>query len=203
MPIRVTAQRDVIQRCAGGGISNPQGLPVTFYLENVNDDTTGDDFCRPGQRVFARQIDIEYGQGQPDRQQRRRALDLRLQDREHGGDPLHGQERRVRSKSWAATATRPTAPPPDRQNPLLRNDGGRVSATLFTNLGGPFVNAVVETRGGDDDDRPEHRLSPARLRLPHRLRHPAVRRRFTLRVSVKASPSERTILGAYSMTAST
>ena len=39
-------------------------------------------------------------------------------------------------------------PPPDRQNPLLLNDGGRVSATLFTNLGGPFVRAVVETRGG-------------------------------------------------------
>ena len=39
-------------------------------------------------------------------------------------------------------------PPPDRQNPLLLNDGGRVSATLFTNLGGPFVRAVVETRSG-------------------------------------------------------
>ena len=30
MPIRVMARRDVIQRCAGGGISNPKGLPVTF-----------------------------------------------------------------------------------------------------------------------------------------------------------------------------
>ena len=46
MPIRVTARRDVIQRCASGGISNPNGLPVTFYLENVNDNATGDDFCR-------------------------------------------------------------------------------------------------------------------------------------------------------------
>jgi hypothetical protein len=45
-------------------------------------------------------------------------------------------------------ANQTNRPPPERQNPLIRNDDGRVSATLFTNLGGPFVKAVEETRGG-------------------------------------------------------
>jgi hypothetical protein len=57
---RAQAQRDIVEHCSGGGISNPTGLPVTFFLENVNDCTTGNDFCRPGQKVFARSIDIEY-----------------------------------------------------------------------------------------------------------------------------------------------
>jgi hypothetical protein len=147
MPIRVTAQRDVVQRCASGGISNPNGLPVTFYLENVNDNATGDDFCRPGGRVFARQIDIEYGRGN--------------QIVSNGGDLwIFG----FKTENMGATpftvknggalevlggyCNQTNRPPPDRQNPLLFNDGGRVSATLFTNLGGPFVRAVVETRGG-------------------------------------------------------
>ncbi len=147
MPIRVTARRDVIQRCAGGGISNPQGLPVTFYLENVNDNATGDDFCRPGQRVYARQIDIEYGRGN--------------QIVSNGGDLwIFG----FKTENMGATpftvknggaleilggyCNQTNRPPPDHQNPLLVNDGGRVSATLFTNLGGPFVKAVQETRGG-------------------------------------------------------
>jgi len=147
MPIRVTAKRDVVQRCASGGISNPNGLPVTFYLENVNDNATGDDFCRPGQRVFARQIDIEYGRGN--------------QIVSNGGDLwIFG----FKTENMGATpftvknggalevlggyCNQTNRPPPDRQNPLLVNDSGRVSATLFTNLGGPFVRAVVETRGG-------------------------------------------------------
>ncbi len=147
LPIRVTARRDVVQRCANGGISNPHGLPVTFYLENVNDNATGDDFCRPGGRVFARQIDIEYGRGN--------------QIVSNGGDLwIFG----FKTENMGATpftvknggalevlggyCNQTNRPPPDRQNPLLLNDGGRVSATLFTNLGGPFVRAVVETRGG-------------------------------------------------------
>jgi len=147
MPIRVTAKRDVVQRCASGGISNPKGLPVTFYLENVNDDTTGDDFCRAGARVFARQIDIEYGGGN--------------QIVSNGGalwvfgfktENMKGAPFTVKNggalEILGGYCNQTNRPPPDQQKPILLNDGGRVSATLFTNLGGPFVKAIVETRGG-------------------------------------------------------
>ena len=151
MPIRVTARRDVIQRCAGGGISNPQGLPVTFFLENVNDNATGDDFCRPGQRVYARQIDIEYGSGN--------------QLVSNGGDlwifgykteNMEGQ-RPSRSRTaarwrfWAATPTRPTCPPPEKQHPLIRNDNGQMSRQRCSpTSAGRSSRRSSEARGGQE-----------------------------------------------------
>ena len=147
LPIRAQARRDIIQRCAGGGISNPSGLPVTFYLENVNDDATGDDFCRPGQRVFARSIDIEYGSGSQIVSSGGSLWVFGFKTENMGATPFtvkNGGSLEVLGGYCNQTNT----PPPDRQNPLLRNDGGRVSATLFTNLGGPFVKTVEETRGG-------------------------------------------------------
>ena len=147
LPIRVMARRNVIQRCAGGALSNPTGLPVTFYLENVNDDATGDDFCPPGSHVFARQIDIEYGSGN--------------QIVCNGGvlwifgfktENMHATPFTVKNggtlEILGGYCNQTNAPPPDQQNPIIRNDGGRVSATLFTNLGGPFLHAVEETRAG-------------------------------------------------------
>ncbi len=147
MPIRVTARRDVIQRCAGGGISNPQGLPVTFYLENVNDNATGDDFCRPGQRVFARQIDIEYGRGNQIVSNGGTLWIFGYKTENMGATPFTVKNGGA-LEILGGYSNQTNRPPPDRQNPLIRNDGGRVSATLFTNLGGPFVKAVQETRGG-------------------------------------------------------
>jgi len=147
MPIRVTARRDVIQRCAGGGISNPNGLPVTFYLENVNDDATGDDFCRPGSRVFARSIDIEYGGGSQIVSNGGVLWIFGFKTENMGATPFtvkNGGALEV----LGGYCNQTNRPPPERQHPLLFNDGGRVSATLFTNLGGPFVRAVVEMRGG-------------------------------------------------------
>ena len=147
MPIRVLSQRNIIQRCAGGGISNPTGLPVTFYLENVNDNTTGDDFCRPGQRVYARQIDIEYGSGNQIVSNGGTLWIFGYKTENMGATPFtvkNGGALEV----LGGYSNQTNAPPPDRQNPLIRNSGGRASATLFTNLGGPFVKAVEETRGG-------------------------------------------------------
>lgn len=146
-PIRVTARRDVIQRCASGGISNPQGLPVTFYLENVNDDATGDDFCRPGQRIFARQIDIEYGQGNQIVCNGGALWIFGYKTENMGATPFTAKNGGSLEILGGYT-NQTNRPPPERQNPLIRNDGGRISATLFTNLGGPFVKAVEETRGG-------------------------------------------------------
>ena len=147
MPIRVTAKRDIIQRCASGGISNPNGLPVTFYLENVNDDVTGDDFCRPGARVFARQIDIEYGGGNQIVSNGGTLWVFGFKTENMKGAPFtvkNGGALEV----LGGYCNQTNRPSPDRQHPILFNDGGRASATLFTNLGGPFVKAVVETRGG-------------------------------------------------------
>ena len=147
MPIRVLSQRTLIQRCAGGGISNPTGLPVTFFLENVNDDATGDDFCRPGQRVFARQIDIEYGSGNQIVSNGGALWIFGYKTENMGATPFtvkNGGALEV----LGGYSNQTNAPPPDHQNPLIRNDGGWASLTLFTNLGGPFVKAIEETRGG-------------------------------------------------------
>ena len=146
MPIRVTAKRDVIQRCASGGIANPKGLPVTFYLENVNDDATGDDFCRPGARVFARQIDIEYGGGNQIVSSGGALWVFGFKTENMKGAPFtvkNGGALEV----LGGYCNQTNRPPPDQQHPILLNDGGQASATLFTNLGGPFARAVVETRG--------------------------------------------------------
>ncbi len=147
MPIRVMARRDVIQRCASGGISNPQGLPITFYLENVNDNATGDDFCRSGARVFARQIDIEYGSGNQIVSNGGALWIFGYKTENMGATPFTAKNGGS-LEILGGYSNQTNRPPPDLQNPLIRNDGGRVSATLFTNLGGPFVKAVEETRGG-------------------------------------------------------
>ena len=147
VPIRVEARRDVIQRCASGGVSNPQGLPVTFFLENVNDDTTGDDFCRPGQRVFARSIDVEYGSGNQI-VSNGGALWIFGYKTENGAATPFTVKNGGALEILGGYTNQTNMPPPDRQHPLIRSDGGRASATLFTNLGGPFVKAVVEVRDG-------------------------------------------------------
>jgi hypothetical protein len=147
MPIRVLARRNIIQRCAGGGLSNPTGLPITFYLENVNDNATGDDFCRPGQRIFARQIDIEYGNGNQIVSNGGALWIFGYKTENMGATPFtvkNGGSLEV----LGGYSNQTNAPPTDRQNPLIRNDDGWASITLFTNLGGPFVKAVEETRGG-------------------------------------------------------
>ena len=148
MPIRVEAQRTVIQRCAGGEISNPQGLPVTFFLENVNDDAAGDDFCRPGQKVYARQIDIEYGSGSQIVSNGGRLWIFGYKTENMAATPFT-----VKNGGFLEVlggyANQTNRPPPERQNPLLQNDNGNASITLFMNLGGPFVKAVVERRGNE------------------------------------------------------
>ena len=147
LPIRVEARRDVIQRCSGGGLSNPQGLPVTFYLENVNDDATGDDFCRPGATIYARQIDIEYGGGHQIVCNGGTFWILGFKTENMAGAPFtvkNGGQLEILGGYCNAT----NRPPPDKQHPIIENDASRASATLFTNLGGPFEKAVVETQGG-------------------------------------------------------
>ncbi|MCA1596001.1 MAG: hypothetical protein LC772_06215, partial [Chloroflexi bacterium] len=144
--IRVIARRDIIQRCASGGISNPRGLPVTFFLENVNDNTTGDDFCRPGQRVFARQIDVEYGGGNQIVSSGGSLWIFGYKTENGAGAPFtvkNGGSLEILGGYSNTT----NMPPPSLQHPLIRNDNSSASATLFTNLGRTWVNAIVETQG--------------------------------------------------------
>lgn len=146
-PVRVEARRDVILRCAGGGLSNPKGLPVTFYLENVNDVATGDDFCRPGQRIFARQIDVEYTGGN-------QIVCNGGQFWIFGFKTENGAATPFTLKNGGALeilggyANTTNMPSPEHQNPLVRVEAGRLSATLFTNLGTPFKRVVDDRSGG-------------------------------------------------------
>jgi hypothetical protein len=147
MPIRVEAVRNIIQRCASGGIANPKGLAETFFLENVNDNATGDNFCRPGQKVFARQIDIEYPNAN--------------QIVCNGGTMWVFGYKTENGKSTPFTVknsgfleilggyTNATAmAAPDQQHPVIRNDNSHVSATLFINMSGNWLKALEETREG-------------------------------------------------------
>ncbi len=151
--LRIDSRRDVIQRCAGGAVSNPKGLPVTLWLENVNDNTSGDDFCRPGQRVYARQIDIEYGQGSQIVANGGTLWIFGFKTENMGANPFtvkNGGSLEV----LGGYCNQTNRPEPEKQNPLLLNDQSNASATLFTNLGGPFVKAVVEQRGGETQIAP-------------------------------------------------
>ncbi len=144
--IRVQAQRNVIQKCSGGGISNEKGLPVTFYLENVNDNATGDNFCKPGQKVFARQIDIEYGNANQIVCNGGTMWVFGFKTENGTSTPFtvkNGGFLEILGGYVNATAMSP----PDKQNPLIRNDNGNVSATLFLNMTGQWANAIEETRG--------------------------------------------------------
>ena len=147
--IQVRARRNVIQRCAGGGISNPDGLPVTFFLENVNDNTTGDNFCRPGQKVFARQIDIEYGSGSQIVSNGGTLWIFGYKTENAGATPFTAKNGGFLEilGGYTNVTNNPPADQPARHNPLIFNDNGHVSATLFTNLGGPWRRTLVETRG--------------------------------------------------------
>lgn len=145
--VRVTARRDVDERCIGGGsLSNPTGLPVTFFLENVNDVASHDDFCRPGQRVFARQVDIEYANT----------------EQTVVGGTMWVFGYKTENGTAEPFAVRPggtlevlggytnatVMAKGDKLRPVIRNDGGTVSATLFTNMNGPWDLAITETRDG-------------------------------------------------------
>jgi len=147
IPIRAGAQRDIIQRCAGGNISNPKGLPINFYLENVNDVASGDDFCRPGQHVYARQIDIEYGSGSQIVCNGGTLWMFGFKTENAGATPLtvkNGGKLEILGGYTNTTNQQP----PDKQNPELRIIDGDASVTLFTNLGAPFLRMVDETRNG-------------------------------------------------------
>ena len=147
VPIRIEAMRDVIQRCASGGLSNPHGLAVTCFLENVNDNATGDDFCRPGQRVFARQIDIEYAHANQI-VCNGGALWVFGYKTENGTSTPFTVKNGGYLEILGGYSNATAMPAPGQQNPLIRNDNSHVSATLFINLGGPWRKAIEETRNG-------------------------------------------------------
>jgi len=142
LPIEVHALRDVALRCAGGGLSNPQGLPVTFYLENVNDVATGDNFCRPGQHIYARQIDIEYGQGNQIVCNGGALWIFGFKTENMGATPFTVKQGGSLEVLGGYTNTT-NQQPEGKQNPELHMVDGRASISLFTNMGAPS-EAVVD-----------------------------------------------------------
>ena len=145
--LRVAAQRDVDERCIGGGaLSNPTGLPVTFYLENVNDVASGNDFCRPGQRVFARQVDIEY----PNAEQIVVGGTMWVfgYKTENGTSEPFAVRPGGTLEVLGGYTNATVMAKGDKLRPVVRNGGGTVSATLFTNMTGPWDLAIAETRDG-------------------------------------------------------
>lgn len=151
--VNVEANRNLIERCMGGLIHNTQGLPVNYYLENVADCTTGDNFCRPGQKVFARQIDVEY-RNAPQIVSNGGTLwifGFKAEDKgtaaplivKNGGslEALGGYVNMLSSLA-----------PPGQQSPMITNIDSNASITCFTNMTGLFDIAVRETRGGVTTD---------------------------------------------------
>jgi hypothetical protein len=139
----------------GGLISNVQGLPVTFYLEVVADCVTGDNFCRPGQKVYARQIDVEY-RNAPQIVANGGTLwifGFKTEDKgtaaplivKNGGslEALGGYVNMLGSLA-----------PPGRQSPMITNIDSNASITCFTNMTSLFTVAVREIRNGVASDAP-------------------------------------------------
>jgi hypothetical protein len=145
--VRIDANRDVIERCTSRGIGNPQGIPVTLFLENVNDCATGDNFCRAGQKIFARQIDVEY----------RNAPQIVV----NGGSMWVFGFKTEDSGSAAPFVVKNGGSlevlggyvnmctglgAPGTQSPMITNDNSNLSITCFTNMTHLFDVVVRETR---------------------------------------------------------
>lgn len=147
VPIEIEANRATVEQRSGGQIYNKRGLPVTLYLENVNDVTTGDDFCRTGQRVYARQIDIEYGSGDQIVCNGGVLWIFGYKTENMGATPFtvkNGGSLEILG-GYANTTNQQ---PQGKQHPEINVVDANVSATLFTNLGSPSTNVVEETRQG-------------------------------------------------------
>ena len=151
--VQLDAARNVIERCMGGGISNPMGLGVTFYLENVNDCATGDNFCRAGQKVFARQIDIEY-KNVPQIVTNGGTMWIFGFKTEDVGTaaPLVVKNGGSLEVLGGYVNMLGSLAPADKQSPMITNIDSNASVTCFTNMTGLFQIAVRETRNGKTQD---------------------------------------------------
>jgi hypothetical protein len=146
--VRVDANRNIIERAIANPLSNPKGLPITFYLENVNDVATGDNFCKPGQKVYARQIDIEYAQGEQIVNNGGLMWIFGFKTENRPAAPIVVKNNAF-MEILGGYINHTGIPACDKQVPILRNDNSNVSAVFFTNLGGAtFCKTIQETRGG-------------------------------------------------------
>ena len=142
----IDAQRDLVQRCGGGHIVNRAKLPITCFVDNVNDIASGNQFCVAGEMMFARSIDIEYAKAE--------------QIVCNGGSMWifgykteHGNSspfvcRNGGSMEILGGYTNSTAMPkqPDQLKPVITNDNSNVTASLQINLR-DWPNVIQERRG--------------------------------------------------------
>ena len=146
--VRDEAQRDVIERCMARNISNPKSLPVTFYLENVNDVASGTQFCPVGAKVFARQIDVEY-RNVPQIVCNGGALwvfGFKTEDKGTAAPFVVQNGGSLEVLGGYVNMLGGLAKPDQGQSPIVTNDESNASVTCSTNMTGVFVTAVQETR---------------------------------------------------------
>jgi hypothetical protein len=153
--VRVQANRNVAERCMAEPISNDKGLPVTFYLENVNDCTSGDNFCRTGQKVFARGIDIEYKNAQQIVCNGGALWVFNFKTEDVGtAAPFV-----VKNGGWLEVLGGyvnmvTNLAPPAQQAPMITNIDSNASIICSTNMTQLYAIAVRETRHGATVDAP-------------------------------------------------
>ena len=148
--VRVDAQRDLVKRCGGGNVSNPKGLPVTFYLENVNDCASGDQFCPPGARVYARCIDVEY-RNVPQIVCNGGALwvfGFKTEDTGTAAPFLVKNGGKLEVLGGYVNMLSGIAKPDHGQPPIVTNLDSSVSVSCSTNMVGLFSVGASETRSG-------------------------------------------------------
>ena len=148
--VRVEAQRDVVERCVARNVSNPKALPVTFYLENVNDVVSGPLFCQRGSKVFARQIDVEYV-NVPQIVCNGGVLwifGFKTEDKGAASPFIVKNGGSLEVLGGYVNMLNGLAKPGQGQNPIITNDDSNASVSCFTNMAGLFVMAVRETRQG-------------------------------------------------------
>ena len=151
-PIRIEAPRDVVQRRAGNGISNPRALPVSVFLENVNDVATGDAFCPAGSTVYARGLDVEYANAEQIVVNGGRMWLFGFKTENATSTPFVVRAAgRLEALGGYFNVT--NAPTPATQRPMIDlQDAGPTSLTFFTNLNGTgrdgaWDRVVRERRG--------------------------------------------------------
>ena len=142
----VKAQRNVVANCTGGNLVNANDLPLTFYVNNVNDIASGNHFCPAGAKVFARSIDIEYANTEQIVCNGGTMWILGYKTENGKSSPFVC--RNGGSLEILGGYTNATAMPkdPDKLKPVITNDNSNVSASFQINLR-DWPKVILEKRG--------------------------------------------------------
>lgn len=135
--------RPLVARCFGMGIVNDHGKPSVTYLENVNDCATGDRFCPPGAKIFARQIDIEYANADQIVNAGGQLWIFGFKTENGSSGPFTVAPGGI-TEVFSGYCNAVMMAAPAQQRPLIRvAPGGRFYGSFFTNLGGIYTKGIT------------------------------------------------------------